>query len=58
MRRLESRRQASAEKLDIVGRLEVVRGIDAHRLAGKSGAVRDCESCHTRRLQGVRAAWR
>jgi hypothetical protein len=48
MRRLESRRQASAEKLDIVGRLEVVRGIDAHRLAGKSGAVRDCESCHTR----------
>jgi hypothetical protein len=48
MRRLESRRQASAEKLDVVGRLEVVRGIDAHRLAGKSGAVRDCESCHTR----------
>jgi hypothetical protein len=48
MRRLESRRQASAEKLDIVGRLEIARGIDAHRLASKSGAVRDCESCHTR----------
>jgi hypothetical protein len=47
MRRLESRRQASAEKLDVVGRLEVVRGIDAHRLASKSGALRDCENCHT-----------
>ena len=47
MRRLESLRQSSAAKLDIVGRLEVVRGIDAHRLADKSGAVRACESCHT-----------
>jgi hypothetical protein len=47
MRRLESRRLASAAKLDIVGRLEIARGIDAHRLADKSGAVRDCESCHT-----------
>lgn len=46
MRRLESRRLASAAKLDIVGSLEVARGIDAHRLAGKSGAVRACESCH------------
>ncbi len=46
MRRLESRRLASAARLDIVGRLEVARGIDAHRLADKSGAVRDCESCH------------
>jgi len=48
MRRLESLRQSSAAKLDIVGRLEVVRGIDAHRLADKSGAVRACESCHTK----------
>ena len=47
MRRLESLRQSSASRLDIVGRLEVVRGIDAHRLADKSGAVRACESCHT-----------
>jgi len=47
MRRLESGRLASAAKLDIVGRLEVARGIDAHRLADKSGAVRDCGSCHT-----------
>lgn len=46
MRRLESRRLASAAKLDIVGRLEVARGVDAHRLAGKAGAVRACESCH------------
>jgi hypothetical protein len=47
MRQLETRRVASAEKLNIAGRLEVVRGIDAHRLADKAGAVRDCESCHT-----------
>jgi len=47
MRRLESRRLSSAAKLHIVGRLEIARGIDAHRLADKSGAVRDCESCHT-----------
>ena len=47
MRRLESLRATTAAKLDIVGRLEVVRGIDAHRLADKSCAVRACESCHT-----------
>lgn len=46
MRRLESRRQASADKLEVAGRLEVARGIDAHRLTDKAGAVRDCESCH------------
>jgi len=47
MRRLESLRQSSASRLDIVGRLEIVRGIDAHRLSDKSGAIRACESCHT-----------
>ncbi len=47
MRRLESRRQASAAKLDVTGRLQVARGVDAHRLAAKSGAVRACETCHT-----------
>jgi hypothetical protein len=46
IRRLESRRQASAAKLDVVGRLELGRGIDAHRLADKGSAVRACESCH------------
>jgi hypothetical protein len=46
LRRIESLRLASAAKVDIVGRLEVARGIDAHRLADKSGAVRACESCH------------
>jgi hypothetical protein len=46
MRQLETRRQASAAKLRIVGRLEVARGTDAHRLAVKGAAVRDCESCH------------
>jgi hypothetical protein len=51
LRRLESRRLASAAKLDIVGRLEIARGLDAHRLADKSGAVRDCESCHTKGSQ-------
>jgi len=56
MRRLESLRQSSAEKLDIVGRLEVVRGIDAHRLASKSGAVRDCENCHTRGSKAFESA--
>jgi predicted CXXCH cytochrome family protein len=46
MRKIEARRQGSAAKLDIDGRLEVARGVDAHRLADKTGAVRDCESCH------------
>jgi hypothetical protein len=43
---LESRRLAGAEKLRVVGRLEVARGASAHRLADKAGAVRSCESCH------------
>jgi len=43
---LESRRLVSAPKLQVVGRLEVARGASAHRLAGKSGAIRSCESCH------------
>jgi predicted CXXCH cytochrome family protein len=43
---LESRRLASDAKLEIVGRLEVARGASAHRLAGKAGAVRSCDSCH------------
>ncbi|HEY5998581.1 MAG TPA: cytochrome c3 family protein [bacterium] len=43
---LESKRTASAAKLEVVGRLEVARGAAAHRLAAKSGAVRSCESCH------------
>jgi hypothetical protein len=46
LRRIESLRQDSAAKVDVVGRLEVARGADAHRLAGKAGAVRACESCH------------
>ena len=43
---LESRRLASAPKLEVVGRLEVARGASAHRLAGKASAVRSCDSCH------------
>jgi len=46
LRRIESLRQDSAAKVDVVGRLEVARGVDAHRLAGKAVAVRACESCH------------
>ncbi|HWR97744.1 MAG TPA: cytochrome c3 family protein [Candidatus Methanoperedens sp.] len=46
LRQLESRRLASAAKLEVVGRLEVARGAAAHRLANKAGAVRSCESCH------------
>lgn len=46
LRRIESLRLTAAAKVDVVGRLEVARGIDAHRLADKAGAVRDCESCH------------
>jgi hypothetical protein len=46
LKKLESRRLASDEKLEIVGRLEVARGAGAHRLAAKSGAIRSCESCH------------
>jgi nitrate/TMAO reductase-like tetraheme cytochrome c subunit len=46
LRRIESLRQHAAAKVDVVGRLEVARGADAHRLADKAGAVRACESCH------------
>ena len=28
------------------GRMEVTRGVDAHRLAPRAEAVRSCESCH------------
>jgi hypothetical protein len=46
LRRIQSQRLASAANVDVVGRLEVARGADAHRLAAKGGAVRTCESCH------------
>ncbi len=46
LRQLESKRLASAAKLDVVGRLEVARGVDAHRLVSKAGAIRTCENCH------------
>jgi predicted CXXCH cytochrome family protein len=46
IRELESHRDGSAAKLRVSGRLQVARGVDAHRLADKSGAIRDCETCH------------
>jgi nitrate/TMAO reductase-like tetraheme cytochrome c subunit len=43
-------RQASQEgkaaDISLRGRLEVSTGVEAHRLASKASAVRDCQSCH------------
>lgn len=43
-------RQASREgqTMNVIlrGRMEVTTGVDAHRLAAKTEAVRSCESCH------------
>jgi hypothetical protein len=46
LRQLESGRESNAAGLDLAGRLELVRGVDAHRLAAKGEAVRRCENCH------------
>lgn len=40
------RRQGAGAGVNITGRLEVARGLDAHRLADKAQAVRRCENCH------------
>lgn len=40
------RRRANAPVL-VAGRLELVRGVDAHRLASRGSAVRRCERCHS-----------
>lgn len=42
----ELNRDGTATDLTLQGRIEVRAGVDAHRLAGKAGAVRDCASCH------------
>jgi predicted CXXCH cytochrome family protein len=39
-------RQGAGSNVAITARLEVARGLDAHRLAGKGQAVRSCNSCH------------
>ena len=42
----EFNRDGTENKTTLRGRLEVSSGVDAHRLAGKSRAVRDCAQCH------------
>lgn len=46
LRRLEAGRADGLPGVALAGRLQVARGIDAHRLAGKAEAVRRCETCH------------
>lgn len=42
----EFNRDGTENRTTLRGRLEVSSGVDAHRLAGKSRAVRDCAQCH------------
>lgn len=39
-------REGTAAEVTLRGRMEVVTGEDAHQLAWKEKAIRDCESCH------------
>jgi hypothetical protein len=39
-------KQGQAIDVTLRGRMEVTSGVDAHRLAPRSEAVRSCESCH------------
>jgi hypothetical protein len=39
-------RQGQATDVTLRGRMEVTTGVDAHRLAPRTEAVRSCESCH------------
>ena len=39
-------REGKAPEMTLQGRMEVRTGADAHRLSDKTGAVRDCNSCH------------
>jgi len=51
-------RQASREgtptEVTLRGRMEVTTGVEAHRIAPRSQAVRACESCHEGDAQGFR----
>jgi len=42
----ESNQEGLATDVTLRGRMEVSSGVDAHRLAVKSSAVRNCDSCH------------
>jgi len=48
--KLVNRTEQEGEPTDVTlrGRMEVSTGAEAHRLAVKASAVRDCESCHQR----------
>jgi len=39
-------REGQATDVTLRGRMEVTRGVDAHRLAPRANAVRSCEHCH------------
>jgi len=39
-------KEGQATDVTLRGRMEVTRGVDAHRLAPRAEAVRSCESCH------------
>ena len=39
-------REGQATDVTLRGRMEVTRGVDAHRLAPRAEAVRSCETCH------------
>jgi hypothetical protein len=41
-----SSNEGKATDVTLRGRMEVTRGVDAHRLAPRAEAVRSCESCH------------
>ena len=42
----KSSQDGQAMDVTLRGRMEVGTGVEAHRLAAKSSAVRDCQSCH------------
>ena len=42
----ESSQEGQATDVTLRGRMEVSTGVEAHRLAAKASAVRDCQSCH------------
>ena len=44
--------EGTSGNIGVRGRLEVSSGVDAHRLAPRLLAVRECESCHSRGAEG------
>jgi hypothetical protein len=46
--------EGQATDVTLRGRMEVTRGVDAHRLAPRAEAVRSCESCHQGNAEAFR----